>query len=97
MVDYADGIRHPHGVNVMTVDIPADLVPFVQGVIASGRYKSESDVVGEALRAFRELESRRGELRRDILEGINSGESIPGEQVFQHLRQRAAEIASKAQ
>ena len=81
----------------MTVDIPADLLPFVQDVIASGRCMSESDVVGEALRLLRDMESRREELRRDVLEGINSGESIPGEEVFAKLRQRAAEIASKAQ
>ena len=81
----------------MSVEIPADLLPFVQDVIASGRSHSESDVVGEALRLLRDMESRREELQRDVLEGINSGESIPGDEVFARLRQRAAEIASKAQ
>ena len=81
----------------MSVEIPADLLPFVQDVIASGRCHSESDMVGEALRLLRDMESRREELQRDVLEGINSGESIPGDEVFARLRQRAAEIASKAQ
>jgi putative addiction module CopG family antidote len=85
------------GAATMTVEIPTDLLPFVQGVIASGRCHSESDVVGEALRLFREVECRREELRREVLEGINSGESIPGDRVFERLRRRAAEIASKAQ
>jgi putative addiction module CopG family antidote len=79
----------------MSVEIPADLLPFVEGVIASGRCTSESDVVGEALRLLRDMESRREELRREVLEGINSGESIPGDEVFAKLRQRAAEIVSE--
>lgn len=77
----------------MTAEIPPDLVPFVHRVIASGRYSSESDVVGEALRLFRDMDLWREELRRDVAEGINSGESIPGEGVFARLRQRAAEIS----
>ncbi len=36
------------------VDLPADLSRLVDGEIASGRYASESEVIGEGLRALRE-------------------------------------------
>jgi putative addiction module CopG family antidote len=79
----------------MSVEIPHDLVPFVQAVISSGRCRTETEVVGEALRVFQELESRRKGLREDIREGMNSGESIPGDEVFERLEQRAAELAAR--
>jgi putative addiction module CopG family antidote len=81
----------------MSVDIPQDLVPFVQAVISSGRCRSESEVVGEALRVFQDIEQRRKTLRDDILEGMNSGDSVPGDEVFKRLDQRAAELAARAQ
>ncbi len=81
----------------MSVDIPQDLVPFVQAVISSGRCHSETEVVGEALRVFQELEQRRQGLREDIRDGMNSGESIPGDEVFERLERRAAELAARRQ
>jgi|GEM_PF-328643 len=77
----------------MSVDIPADLVPFVQAVISSGRFRSEEEVVSEALRVFQEVEERRKRLREDIRDGMNSGDSIPGDEVFARLERRAAELA----
>ncbi len=41
----------------MTVNIPADLASFVQQAIASGRFTSQEQVVGEALRLLRQQES----------------------------------------
>ena len=81
----------------MSVDIPQDLIPFVQAVISSGRCRSESEVVGEALRVFQEFEQRRKNLRDDILDGMNSGESIPGDEVFERLERRTAELAARPQ
>jgi putative addiction module CopG family antidote len=81
----------------MSVEIPQDLMPFVQAVISSGRCRSESEVVGEALRVFQEFEQRRKNLRNDILEGMNSGESIPGNEIFERLERRAAELAARPQ
>jgi putative addiction module CopG family antidote len=81
----------------MSVDIPQDLIPFVQAVISSGRCRSESEVVAEALRVFQDFEQRRKNLRDDILDGMNSGESIPGDEVFERLERRAAELAARPQ
>ena len=78
----------------MSVEIPQDLMPFVQAVITGGRCRNETEVVGEALRVFQEVEQLRNHLREFILEGMNSGESIPGDEVFERLERRAAELAA---
>ena len=77
----------------MTVDIPPDLQNFVQQIVASGRCKSEDEVVDQALRLFQQLETRRKQLSADIQEGIES-ETIPGDVAFQQLEQLAQEIAT---
>jgi hypothetical protein len=48
-------------------------------------------------RVRRDIEERRKRLRSDIIEGMNSGKSIPGEEVFTRLERRAAELAAKRQ
>ncbi len=80
----------------MQVEIPSELKPFVQAVIDDGRCKSESEVVGEALRLFQEVEKRRGALRRDIEAGINSGDAIPAEEVFRELEEKARAVTHQA-
>jgi putative addiction module CopG family antidote len=81
----------------MSVDIPQELVPFVQAVISSGRCSGETEVVSEALRVFQDIEQRRKTLRDDILEGMNSVDSVPGDEVFKRLERRAAEFMSPLQ
>jgi putative addiction module CopG family antidote len=75
----------------MSVDIPSELVSFVHSIIASGRCRSESEVVGQALRLLEVVERKREQLRVDVLEGINSGESIPGDEVARHVNEWAAQ------
>jgi Arc/MetJ-type ribon-helix-helix transcriptional regulator len=60
-------------------------VPFVQAVISTGRCRSETEVVAEALRVFQELEEQRKKPGAEIRVGVNSGESIPGDEVFNRL------------
>jgi antitoxin ParD1/3/4 len=63
----------------MTVEIPSDLQQFVHRVIDTGSYKSEAEVVGEALRLLQERERRIEELRQEIqpaLEQLDRGEGI---------------------
>ena len=50
----------------MTVEIPPDLQQFVHQVIDAGSYKSEAEVVGQALRLLQERQRRIEELRREI-------------------------------
>lgn len=79
----------------MSVDIATEFEPFVRDVIASGRCGTESEVVHEALRVLRDMEQRRQQLREQIQEGIASGPSIPGEEVFARLERRAEELARR--
>ena len=58
----------------MSVEIPAELVPFVQNAIASGRYPSEQAVLEAALGL---LKQRFDSLREDVQHGfdeVNRGE-----------------------
>ena len=52
----------------MSVDIPAEYVPFVQKAIASGRYASEQVVVESALTLLKE---RYGSLSEDVQRGFD--------------------------
>ncbi|MBU4272905.1 MAG: type II toxin-antitoxin system ParD family antitoxin [Planctomycetes bacterium] len=51
---------------MMQVHIPADLEPFVQGVVESGSFHTPAEVVGEALR----LLERRERLINDVKAGV---------------------------
>ena len=48
------------------VPIPAELEPFVQGIVQSGRCQNPAEVVGEALR----LLARREQLLHDVKAGV---------------------------
>ena len=84
--------------SLMKVSLTPELERFVQERIASGRYRSESEVLEAALSLLREREEREREreaklaaLRADIDEGIASldrGEGIPGDEAFARLRAR---------
>jgi len=76
----------------MSVTILPELVPYVRALIASGRCRSEGEVIQEALRLLQELDRRRSELQQDIQAGMGSGASIPGEEVFVRLERQAADL-----
>ncbi|MCX2713138.1 type II toxin-antitoxin system ParD family antitoxin [Mycolicibacterium sp. J2] len=48
---------------------------FIEAEVASGRYRSASDVVRAALRLLEERETRLGALRAALVSGENSGTS----------------------
>ena len=63
----------------MTVEIPPDLQQFVDQIIDAGGYKTEAEVVGQALRLLQERQRRIEELRREIqpaLDQLDRGEGI---------------------
>ena len=90
----------------MTVEIPPDLQQFVHQVIESGGYKSEAEVVGQALRLLQERQRRIEELRRKIepaLDRLDRGEGIELDEdgldaFFEDIKTHsAAELAAERQ
>ncbi|MBD2517838.1 type II toxin-antitoxin system ParD family antitoxin [Nostoc sp. FACHB-973] len=65
----------------MNVSLTPELEKWVQSKVESGMYTSASEVIREGLRLLKEQDAlkaiRLGELRREIQQGIDSGESTP--------------------
>lgn len=86
-------------VEKISVALPQEMVAILRAAVDSGEYSSASEVIREALRAWKlrkqvetmELE----ELRRLVQEGIESGPGIDAEAVFSRLREKFAAIAPK--
>ena len=78
----------------MTITMPAELAETLRQTVAGGEYASTSEVVLEALRDW----TRRRDAERQYLEalraairaGLDSGPSLPADQVFAELRARYA-------
>jgi antitoxin ParD1/3/4 len=77
----------------MNVSLTKELEELVADKVKTGRYLSASEVVREALRLLEERdrikEMRLAELRKDIRKGLESGESVDGELVFERLREKS--------
>lgn len=65
----------------MNINLSPQLEEIVRQKVASGFYTSASEVIREALRLLVEQDSMRAaklqQLRQDIDDGLNSGESTP--------------------
>jgi antitoxin ParD1/3/4 len=76
----------------MNVSLTPELERFVNDKVKSGLYSSASEVVREGLRRLREEDELRelklAELRRDIRQGLESGQSVPISEVVEHLKKR---------
>jgi antitoxin ParD1/3/4 len=60
----------------MTVDLGDELRDFIESLIESGDYRTQSEVIRESLRLLREqkAESRLQVLRDQLAEGLSSGD-----------------------
>lgn len=77
----------------MTTEIPSDLLPFVQRMVAAKRFLNEGDVVAEGLRLLQARETLREEVRKGF-EQLDAGLGIPAEQVYARVEQRILDIES---
>ncbi len=82
----------------MNISLTPQLERFITTKVESGLYGSQSEVVREGLRLLverdRMVEARLDELRGEIAEGLEQacrGELIPGDQVFDRIRQKGQE------
>ncbi len=87
------------GVKIISVSLTDELNETIQNAVASGEFKSSSEVVRDALRQWnkrRESEQQdQAFLRAAINEGLTSGEAIPvTKSMFDDLRDLARSAAS---
>lgn len=79
----------------MTITVPAEMAALLRQTVAGGEYASTSEVVREALRDWtrrRDAEQRElAALRDAIRAGIDSGPTIPAEEVYAELHAIIAE------
>ncbi|AOP97931.1 type II toxin-antitoxin system ParD family antitoxin [Enterobacter roggenkampii] len=63
----------------MTVDVGDELRDFIDALVRAGDYRTQSEVMRDALRLLREkqAESRLQELRDLLAEGISNGDAKP--------------------
>lgn len=64
----------------MTVEIPPELEQYVQQELAKGEYRSEDELILDAVRVLRELKTRHEKLRQDVQAAVaqsDRGESEP--------------------
>ncbi len=79
-------------VQKVSVALTPEIVAMLKEAVDTGEYTSTSEVVREALRAWKfrrtEHEMDIAELRRLWNEGMDSGPPIEAERVFRRLRQK---------
>ena len=78
----------------MHVDIPAELNPFLQDMLARGDYHNEGEVLIAGLRLLKSRE----QLITDVNAGIDqleAGQIKSGAEVFARLERRAIELAGQ--
>jgi antitoxin ParD1/3/4 len=78
----------------ISVELTADMAGTIREAVANGDYASESEVVEDALRVWKDErpgdEMNIEEVRRLVQEGIDSGPGVDGEEVFARLRAKYA-------
>ncbi len=75
----------------MTTEIPSDLLPFVQRMVAAKRFLNEGDVLAEGLRLLQARETLREEVKRGF-DQLDVGEGILAEDVYARAEHRIREI-----
>jgi putative addiction module CopG family antidote len=75
----------------MSVDIPAELVPFVERLIAERRFLTESEVLAEGLRLLQSQETLRAAVRQGFAQ-LDEGKSAAAHTVFAKAEERIASI-----
>ncbi len=76
----------------MNADIPSDLAPFVQRMVAEGRFLTESDVLAEGLRLLQARETLRQEVRLGF-EQLDGGLGIEASDVYRRAEEKICEVA----
>ncbi|MFV2066046.1 MAG: type II toxin-antitoxin system ParD family antitoxin [Pirellulales bacterium] len=79
----------------MTTEIPSDLMPFVQRMVAEKRFLNEEDVLAEGLRMLQAREILRAEVKKGF-DQLDAGLGIPAEEVYERAEERIRQIENGA-
>ena len=80
----------------MNIELPAEAVQFVEGLVASGQYKSADEAVAEGIRLLMSRQQLRAEIQKGIDE-LDAGKGMDGDVVFAELRERAKKLVESAE
>jgi antitoxin ParD1/3/4 len=88
-------------VSMLIGELEEPLRRFIERQVAEGRYRTETDVIRDALYLLQEQDEQHDpltawsveELRREIQVGIDSGPDVAAEEVFERLRDRYRRMA----
>lgn len=75
----------------MTTEIPSDLVPFVQRMLAERRFLNEKDVLAEGLRMLQARETLREEVKKGF-DQLDADRGLPAEEVYARAEVRIRQI-----
>ncbi|MGB6042130.1 MAG: hypothetical protein WBF93_03125 [Pirellulales bacterium] len=75
----------------MTTEIPSDLVPFVQRMVAEKRFLNEEDVLAEGLRMLQARETLRKEVKNGF-DQLDAGQTVSAEEVYARAEERIRQI-----
>ena len=75
----------------MTAEIPSDLVPFVQRMVAEKRFLNEEDVLAAGLRMLQARETLRTEVKKGF-DQLDAGMGVPAEDVYKRAEERIRRV-----
>ena len=79
----------------MQIDLPSDSSRFIEGLVASGVFRTADEAVDEGVRLLMGRQQLRAEIQQGINE-LNAGLGIPAENVFAELRRHSTNLADGA-
>jgi antitoxin ParD1/3/4 len=83
----------------MNVSLTPEMEELIRRKVESGLYNSAGEVVRDALQLLYDRDRLReikiAELRKEIQKGLDSGPSIPGDEVFARIREKARKRAQR--
>ena len=80
----------------MNVYLSPDAMQFVQGLVASGQFKSAEEAVAAGVQLLKNQQQLRAEIQMGI-DDADAGRVFDGEEVFAELREKARKLTEPAE
>ncbi|MEQ1666125.1 MAG: type II toxin-antitoxin system ParD family antitoxin [Bdellovibrionales bacterium] len=79
----------------MNFSIGEHFESFIRQQLSAGHYNSAEEIICDGLRLLEEKEHLQEKLREMIAEGVNSGNYVPAEEVFNRLTTKYQAMANE--